>query len=108
MVTEERAREIRVAVQQIERITQRRIDIVLGEIIAFRAAAILAGFILCVNLVLELSNQNFRNAGILLIALALLWLGFQFIGYVYMKRTEKIRKEHRDQLEPYMKELEDD
>ena len=105
MVTEERAREIRRAVQQIDRITQRKIDILMGEMIAFRAGSIVAGFVLFVDLAVELSHENFRNAGIVMIALGALWLIYQAIGHFYMQKIDKLRQDHQDQIEVYVKEL---
>ena len=105
MITKERAREIRNAVQKIDRITQRRIDIVMGEMIAFRAGSVLAGFVLFVDLVIEASHKNFHTAGIVILALGFLWIVYHGVGHFYMRKIQNIRKEYQDQIEVYVKEL---
>ena len=107
MLTEERAREIRSAVRQLDRITQRRIDAVINGMVAWRTGSIFAGFILFADLAIELSHQNFHNAGVVMIFLGLLWFAYQVIGHIYTKRADKIRKEHQEQIEAYVKELQD-
>ena len=107
MLTEERAREIRSTVRQLDRITQRRIDTVISEMVAWRTGSIFAGFILFADLAVELSHQNFHNAGVVMIFIGFLYFIYQGLGYIYMKRTDRIRKDHQDQIEVYVKELQD-